>query len=96
MIKKERKVAEFVYGIYNRPAWVHENDIVVRDGGCYLDIVMFGSYHIGLYYDPSDRFNDFAKADDGGAYGRADLLYAAAIMNNRDEIFEILSSDNEF
>lgn len=82
-------LVDYLYDLDSRPAWVDRNNFDFKDCGEYLDIVMFGRYHIGLYYDPSDSSADFACAENGGAYGKADMEYAIEIMENRDMILAL-------
>lgn len=82
-------LVDYLYDLDSRPSWVNRKDFDFKDCGDYLDIVMFGRYHIGLYYDPSDSNADFACADNGGAYGKADMEYAVEIMDNRDMILAL-------
>ena len=82
-------LVDYIYDLDSRPAWVNRNDFDFKDGGDYLDFVMSGRYHIGLYYDPSDSSADFACAENGGAYGKRDMEYAVEIMDNRDMILAL-------
>ena len=81
-------LVDYIYDLDSRPAWVNRNNFDFKDGGDYLEIIMFGSHKIGLYYDPSDSNADFAKAEIG-AYGKADMEYAVEIMDNRDMILAL-------
>ncbi len=83
------KIIDLIYNLDSRPAFVNRDDIDVRYEDEYLDIIMFGNYHIKLYYDEEDKCFDVAFCDCGGAYGKQDLKYAAEIMDNREEILEI-------
>lgn len=87
----EQDIIEYIYGLDSRPSWVTRNDINVvdSDSGDYLDIVMFGSYHVGLYYDSSESVYDFAKVDSSSAYSVEDMRYAVEIMENRDYIVSL-------
>jgi len=83
----KEKIIELVYNLASRPAWVTKKDINALCDGTYLDIIMFGDYHITLNFDvPMD---DSAFCDGGGAYGKKDLEYAVEIMDNRKEILSI-------
>lgn len=81
-------LVDYIYDLDSRPAWVNRNNFDFKDGGDYLEIIMFGSHKIGLYYDPSDSNADFAKAEIG-AYGKRDMEYAVEIMDNRDMILAL-------
>ena len=89
---KER-IIDLVYNLYSRPAHVHRNNIMVKYVDGYLDIIMFGNYHIKLY--PEEPWADVAGCDCGGGYGRQDLEYAAEIMGNRNEILELAQLELE-
>lgn len=82
-------LVDYIYDLDSRPAWVDRHVFDFKDCGDYLEIRMFGSHKIGLYYDPSDSSADFACADNGGAYGKADMEYAVEIMDNRDMILAL-------
>ena len=88
-MSKVEKVIEFLMGVQSRPSYVKSDDFYIDEYCNLLDIVMFGSYHIKLQYDPSYSGMDTASADDGCGYGKADLLYAYDILDSRDEILEI-------
>lgn len=77
---------DYLMDIDSRPSWVTKDVFDFNDQWDCLDIVMFGSYHIKLQYDPSCSSGDTASSDDGCAYGKYDLMYAYDIMDNRDEI----------
>lgn len=91
LLENENDIIEYIYGLDSRPSWVTRNDINVVDSynGDYLDIVMFGSYHVGLYYDSSESVYDFAKVDSSSAYSVEDMRYAVEIMENRDYIVSL-------
>lgn len=80
----------------NRPNWVDEDvfNFAVKED--YLDIIMFGSYHIGLHFDPNESVADFAKTDGSSAYSKEDLIYAAEIMENRDKILALARKELNF
>ena len=82
-------LVDFIYNLDSRPAWVDRKVFDFKDGWDYLEIVMFGSYHIRIYYDPSDSGADSASADEGCGYGKEDLEYAVEIMDNRDMILAL-------
>lgn len=82
-------LVDYIYDLDSRPAWVDRHVFDFKDCGEHLEIIMFGSHKIGLYYDPSDSSADFACADNGGAYGKADMEYAVEIMDNRDMILAL-------
>ena len=82
-------LVDYIYDLDSRPAWVDRHVFDFKDCGEHLEIIMFGSHKIGLYYDPSDSNADFACADNGGAYGKADMEYAVEIMDNRDMILAL-------
>ena len=90
MLKKEIKnqIKSFIFNLSNRPSYVTVEDINVELEGYCLDIIMFGNYHIHLNLE--EPIDDSAFCDCGGAYGYYDLLYAAEIMKNRDEILEMV------
>lgn len=79
----------YLMKIDSTPAYVDKDTFYFEDCWDYLDIVMFGSYHIKLQYDPSYSSMDVASAPDGGGYGKYDLQYAADIMYNRDKIIAL-------
>ena len=82
-------LVDYIYDLDSRPSWVDRNNFDFKSCGDYLEIIMFGSHKIGLYYDPSDSSADFACAENGGAYGKADMEYAIEIMENRDMILAL-------
>ena len=82
-------LVDYIYDLDSRPAWVDRNNFDFKDCGDHLEIIMFGSYKIGLYYDPSDSSADFACAENGAAYGKRDMEYAVEIMDNRDMILAL-------
>lgn len=83
----KEKIIELVYNLDSRPAYVKRDDIDVRCEDEYLDIIMFGNYHIKLY--PDEPVSDVAVCDCGGGYSKQDLKYAAEIMDSKDEIVDI-------
>lgn len=85
----EENLINYLMNIDSRPSWVKKDVFYFENCGNCLDIVMFGSYHIKLQYDPSYSSMDAASADDGCGYGREDLEYAADIMYNRDVILAL-------
>lgn len=84
-------IIDYLMNLDSRPDWVYKDvfDFEVHVVRGYLDIVMFGDYHIGLYLDPNDSINDFAKVHGSSAYGKEDMKYALEIMENRDEILAL-------
>ena len=60
----------YLMKIDSRPSYVNEDTFDFEDCFDYLDIVMFGGYHIQLHYDPSYSASDVASAPDGGGYGK--------------------------
>ena len=82
-------LVDYIYDLDSRPAWVDRNNFDFKDCGDHLEIIMFGSHKIGLYYDPSDSSADFACAENGAAYGKRDMEYAVEIMDNRDMILAL-------
>ena len=91
----------YLMDIDSRPSWVTKNVFDFEKCGECLDIVMFGSYHIKLHYDPNYSSMDVASAEDGCGYGKRDLEYAADIMYRRNKIVALakeaglLSTDDE-
>ena len=83
----KEKIIELIFNLYSRPSYAERNCIDVRYEFEYLDIIMFGNYHIKLY--PDEPWADVAVCDCGGGYGKNDLEYAVEIMDNRDEILEL-------
>ncbi len=79
----------YLMKIDSRPSYVNEDTFDFEDGFDYLDIVMFGGYHIKLHYDPFYSASDVASAPDGGGYGKYDLEYASDIMYRRDRIIAL-------
>ena len=79
----------YLMKIDSRPSYVNEGTFDFEDGFDYLDIVMFGGYHIKLHYDPFYSASDVASAPDGGGYGKDDLEYASDIMYRRDRIIAL-------
>jgi hypothetical protein len=77
-------IRDKVYHLESRPSWVKWDDIRVDIDDEYVDIVMFGDYHIRLYNENSNQ--DIAYCDNGGGYSKADMEYAIDIMNNRDNL----------
>lgn len=76
----------YLMNIDSKPAYVGEDTFYFENWGDCLDIVMFGSYHIKLHYDPNYSNMDVASAEDGCGYGKEDLQYAADIMYERSRI----------
>ena len=79
----------YLMKIDSRPSYVNEDTFDFEDGFDYLDIVMFGGYHIKLHYDPFYSESDVASAPYGGGYGKYDLEYASDIMYRRDRIIAL-------
>lgn len=82
-------IIDYLMNLGSTPYWVYKDVFDFEVKGDYLDIVMFGDYHIGLYFDPNDSIHDFAKVYGSSAYGKEDMKYALEIMENRDEILAL-------
>lgn len=85
----KENLINYLMKIDSRPSYVNEDTFDFEDCFNYLDIVMFGGYHIKLHYDPFYSASDVASAPDGGGYGKYDLEYASDIMYRRDRIIAL-------
>jgi hypothetical protein len=92
----EDVIIDYLMNLDSRPDWVYKDVFDFEVKGDYLDIVMFGDYHIGLYFDPDDIVNDFAKVNGSSAYGKEDMKYALEIMENRDEILALAGFEYKY
>lgn len=85
----EHMLIDYLMSFDDRPSWVKKDVFDFENGGDYFDIIMFGSYHIKLHYNPEYKNTDVAVADDGLGYGKYDLYYAAEIMDNRSTVLDL-------
>lgn len=92
----EDVIIDYLLNLGSTPYWVYKDVFDFEVKGDYLDIVMFGDYHIGLYFDPNDSIHDFAKVNGSSAYGKEDMKYALEIMENRDEILALAGIEYKY
>lgn len=79
-------LVNFLMNLDSKPSNVTKDAFEFVDCEKYLDIVMFGNYHIELYYQKSDSIHDCAYEEYGGPYHKEDLKYAMEIIENRSAI----------
>ncbi len=91
-MKDKTPIIDYLMSLDSKPSYVKREIFDIRNEGSYLDIVMFGAYHIELHYDA--KCADCALVEGGGAYGMEDLYYAADILDSRDEILDLWKLSN--
>lgn len=83
----KKQLTNFLMDLGSKPSYVTFEVINYELQGDRIDIILFGGYHIEIFFD--NDFNDVIYADSGG-WGKQDIEYALEILDNREEILEII------